>query len=389
MTATALQLASLRVLLAEPEIPADAKRIRAAVAITVEVRDPTSAVRAPHDEDYDVKIIASTRRVARDGGIIPIDAWAKDLSRYLANPVVLFAHDYRSLPVATCVDLEVDPGRGLLIAYWRFLTGISEDPWDAFCNRLKQLYNVGGIRACSVGFIVREWREPTDQEKLEALQGGDREPYWVAARAELLEMSSVPVPADSGALVDRALADAEARQIDVAPIVERWNALKTGATTAPAPAAAAAAAAATPTIAAPAPSRDAGSGTATPVNTPARADATPAEARTPEAPRADPIDVDALRRLAPDPAAPAREATQPDVSAVSDDRLRAVVREELAAQLRNPSAPAATDLVGLTVLDDETVRRIAREEVDRFLARKFGFPARTCEGLRAPSTQRM
>ncbi len=375
MTTAALDLRQLH---PEPELPAGARRVRSAVPITVEVNDPRARQQSPNGEDYDVKIVASTKRVARDGGIIPVESWARDLSRYLANPVVQWAHSYREPPVATCVHIALEPGQGQLVEYWRFLDGLTDDQWDQFCGRLKALYAVRGLRAASVGFIVHEWRDPTDQEKIDALQKGDPEPRWVAVRAELLETSAVPVPADPFALsVDRALEDAEAKHIDVAIVRARWNDAKQippatpAATPAAAPARAQATAAAADSTPPATPTSTAGTN-AIPENTTPQPAASGRVAA--EAPAPPPATQAAVATPAAQPAAAPRVASD-ELAQLPEDRLRALVREELAAAARGDSTPARR--AGLLALDDVTLRRIAREELDRVFVRTFGFPART------------
>lgn len=207
-------------LMKPPELGASDRLLRSAVYCRAEA---SAGKVAPNGEAFDVRIVASTARVARDGGIIEAKAWARDLSRYLANPVVQWCHDYEEPPIATCVYVVVDEQRGLLDAYWRFLDGISDDEWDRFAGRLKALYAVKGLNACSVGFIVHEYRDPTNEEKLAALQAGETEPYWVAVRAELLEQSAVPVPSDPNALaIDRAFGDAKRKGIKVDELEARW-----------------------------------------------------------------------------------------------------------------------------------------------------------------------
>jgi hypothetical protein len=55
-----------------------------------------------------------------------------------------------------------------------------------------------------------------------------RMPYWVVTRAELLEVSAVPVPSDPDALaVERAIETARAKGIDVKSVQEAWDHLST------------------------------------------------------------------------------------------------------------------------------------------------------------------
>lgn len=333
--------------------------------------------KAPNGEAYDVRIVASTARVARDGGIIEAKAWAKDLSRYIANPVVQWCHDYSEPPVGTCVYVIVDEARGLLDAYWRFLTDISDDEWDRFAGRLKALYAVKGLNACSVGFIVHEWRDPTAEEKVAALQLDGTEPYWVAVRAELLEQSAVPVPSDPNALaVDRALGDAKRKGIPVAELEERWARAKQRSQDA-----------------------DAGSETTTDaetaaVDTPAEASETPAEPGrgadvTVDADALAPIaeavrgvaeqltafrgEVDALTvRLA------ALEASRA-AAAPADDDVEARVNRWLAEGARAtdtlpPVVPGAVDHRAITASIARAFDARLTPQIDRMLQRRLGLP---------------
>jgi len=52
--------------------------------------------------EYD--IVISTDAVDRDGDIIEVDGW--EIDNYLANPVVLWAHDYRGVPVGRALEVR-------------------------------------------------------------------------------------------------------------------------------------------------------------------------------------------------------------------------------------------------------------------------------------------
>jgi len=79
----------------------------------------------------------------------------------------------------------------------------------------------------SVGFNIKEFREPNEQEKRLAAELGE-EIWWVSSRTELLETSAVPVPADKYAnTFEHALATTMRKGIlDVQPIMSRWNLMK-------------------------------------------------------------------------------------------------------------------------------------------------------------------
>jgi hypothetical protein len=65
---------------------------------------------------------------------------------YKANPVVLFGHDYHSLPVAKCTSIAVASGD--LVATAEF-AGADLSP---MADQVFRLYEQGFMRAVSVGF---------------------------------------------------------------------------------------------------------------------------------------------------------------------------------------------------------------------------------------------
>lgn len=120
------------------------------------------------------RVIASTAAVDRQGDVIDQNGWLTD--NYMKNPVMLFAHDYSSLPVAKCTGLEIKDQS--LIASFEFAPA-EANPQAGF---IKSLYDNGFMSAVSVGFIPKE-------------QNGN-----IITKAELLEISFVPVPANQEAL---------------------------------------------------------------------------------------------------------------------------------------------------------------------------------------------
>lgn len=123
------------------------------------------------------KVIVSTADVDRQGESVNQDGW--DLSFYKSNPVVLWAHDYSSLPIAMCTSIGVIDGK--LTAEGKFAPA-SANP---FAQQVRMLYDLGMLGTTSVGFIPKEF---------DSTKGG------VINKAELLEFSFVPVPANAYAL---------------------------------------------------------------------------------------------------------------------------------------------------------------------------------------------
>lgn len=123
------------------------------------------------------KVIVSTADVDRQGESVSQAGW--DLSFYKSNPVVLWAHDYASLPIGVCTSIDVKDGK--LVAEGKFA------PADAnpLAQQIRKLYDLGMVNTTSVGFIPKEFDQSRD---------------GVISKSELLEFSFVPVPANPYAL---------------------------------------------------------------------------------------------------------------------------------------------------------------------------------------------
>jgi HK97 family phage prohead protease len=133
--------------------------------------------------DDEVEVVMSTDALARDGHILIPQGCV--LENYRANPIVLWSHD-PDHPIANAMDVVVGPDQ--ITARVRFApAGISRK-----ADEIRGLTKAGVIRAVSVGFDAIDG-EPLDPKKP---RGGLRISAW-----ELLELSFVSVPADTGALV--------------------------------------------------------------------------------------------------------------------------------------------------------------------------------------------
>ena len=105
---------------------------------------------------------------------------------YFRNPVVMWAHDLTGrspsggLPIGRTLALDWVQGRGL-VARFEFL---DDDP---FAQRVRNAWEKGFLRAASISWVPLESGRADD--------GGRRD-----TRADLLEWSIVPVPADPEAL---------------------------------------------------------------------------------------------------------------------------------------------------------------------------------------------
>lgn len=137
-------------------------------------------------DDGPIRFVASTENVARDGMIINADAWRLD--NYRANPVVLWAHDYGgfSTPRPPIGRAEVTTDERALIA------DITFDRADPFAADLERKVRAGFLNAVSVGWNTLEF----------APSPGPEQPPRVT-KADLLDISLVPIPSDPTALKER------------------------------------------------------------------------------------------------------------------------------------------------------------------------------------------
>ena len=158
--------------------------------VRVKAQKPISV----NEESRSISYLVSDETVDRMGDIIKVGGW--DLKSYKQNPVVLWAHDGKSVPPigkSTNVRRRYAPAR--------LTADIEFAPREAFefADTIYQLASRGFIRATSVGFMPTA-AEDIDEKKREKLGMG---PYGqLYTGAELMEISVVAVPANPSALQD-------------------------------------------------------------------------------------------------------------------------------------------------------------------------------------------
>lgn len=133
-------------------------------------------------EERRLRFVGSDDTNDRQGEILTLDGW--DIKNYSKNPVFLWAHNYRDLPVGRAVSVELD--KGLI-----FEIDFPSKEIYPFADTVFKMYKGGYLSAVSVGFIPLEYERSND----------DKEPTKIT-RKELLELSAVPVPANPNALQD-------------------------------------------------------------------------------------------------------------------------------------------------------------------------------------------
>lgn len=143
-----------------------------------------------------LSFVLSTATADRENDVVAQAGWR--LEAYQRNPVMLWAHDYRQLPVGKPSMVGVDGDK--LVA--RGVTFPGRDSY-AFGWTVGEMYRQGFLHAVSVGFRPAKWNFNADRGGMDFLE------------QELLEFSAVPVPANPEALIG-----AKSAGIPLEPLLE-------------------------------------------------------------------------------------------------------------------------------------------------------------------------
>ncbi|HEX7123609.1 MAG TPA: HK97 family phage prohead protease [Gemmatimonadaceae bacterium] len=146
-------------------------------AFAAEVRAPDGS----GDPAPVVDFVISTAAVDRDRDVIAVDGW--DLAAYRRNPVVLWAHSRRDLPIGRALDVHIDGSS--LVSRAEFASA----DLNPFAGQVYRMLRAGFLNAVSVGFVPQEWTWDEQRGGVNFL------------RQELVEFSVVPVPANPEALM--------------------------------------------------------------------------------------------------------------------------------------------------------------------------------------------
>lgn len=146
-------------------------------------------LRATREESREVDFVCSTETQDTYGTILRQN-W--DLSRFDRNPVVLWAHQSRELPIGSATKTRVENGE--LVATIKIATAEANPKAENVWQSIRQKT----LRGISVGFYPRQVREEKIDDK------------WVVILddIELLELSITPLPSNPDALAKKARARA-------------------------------------------------------------------------------------------------------------------------------------------------------------------------------------
>jgi phage head maturation protease len=149
--------------------------------------------------------IASTDALDRDRDVMLAEGCV--IEDFMKNPVMLYIHNYRQVPVAKVLKIDVNPGE-VAFDFTFAETDIAKE--------MRYMYDNGFMNAFSVGFYPKT-RLPVEDDtpdKFDVDANGSQvtvdltkyseRPRQIICTWELLEISPVPVPANPEALLLRA-----------------------------------------------------------------------------------------------------------------------------------------------------------------------------------------
>ncbi len=137
-------------------------------------------------EDRIYEFTASTSTQDRDGEVIDAQGW--DLKNFKKNPVIMYAHDYRSLPIGKAPRVWISADGKL-----KNTVEFPPEGTYEFADIVERLVDTGYLKTESVGFIPKKWEDGD----------GEKAPKRTYTKQELLEISLVPVPSNPDALRNR------------------------------------------------------------------------------------------------------------------------------------------------------------------------------------------
>lgn len=150
---------------------------------------------ADGNETRTIPFTITTGARDRDRDVLDPKGW--DTANYEKNPVILYGHQYRALPIGQTLSLQKMAKS--IKAKALFVSGEIYE----FADTVYQMVKGKFLRAASVGFMPQEWTYDEENRGYNFLKN------------ELLEWSVVPVPSNP-----EALSEAKSAGIDMTPMIE-------------------------------------------------------------------------------------------------------------------------------------------------------------------------
>lgn len=183
-----------------------------------EVRELCKAVGIEYLEGYETRVVTftiSTEDVDRDSDIVRQAGIDKD--DYMKNPVIMFAHNSKSLPIGSTLKIwrSNNSTKALALIY--------DDRVDStgLSDTIFRMVKAGALRGASIGFSSKEARYPTDDE----IKQYKMNPYGVIyEKVSMHEWSVCSIPANQNSL--RTSKAFEEKHFDIAKefgLIEKEN----------------------------------------------------------------------------------------------------------------------------------------------------------------------
>ena len=197
------------------------------MAYVLKQYDPEMGDYVPNVDSDDRTITGyiSTPMIDRDGEVLPSEAFRKHLGAYKENPVLLLHHHHKSLPVGSCVDLDLrDNG------VWAKFK-IASTPLG---NEVMSLIEEGHLRGFSTGFIPVKFQEHPHEARIPSewlRTANGKLCKKLYEEVELVEVSLLAIPSNRSALIERAekgnsAANLVVKMFDVESELDISNAIK-------------------------------------------------------------------------------------------------------------------------------------------------------------------
>ena len=168
----------------------------------------TKAPASWKSDERSARFFMTTEKRDRYGDIVV--AKGGDIADFLNNPVVLWGHNSRAYPIGMWGDIKVVNGSPKRM---EGTAGLAPEGTTEQSDDVARLLAAGMVRACSIGFMMKEW-EPIDKEN----------PWdgWRFLEWELLECSICSVPANPEALVKAAGGDDRLALQAIELVLDEW-----------------------------------------------------------------------------------------------------------------------------------------------------------------------
>ena len=153
-------------------------------------------------EDRTLTIVGSDETNDRDGDVITCTRSSWVVENFMKNPVFLWAHDYKSIPIGKTTKLTFKSKPRQLV----FNIMFPPEGLYPMADMILQLYGMNIINTSSVGFIPWKWEKLADEDLPK--DGPPAEMFWSRNRflkQELLELSGCAVPSNPSAILTDSL----------------------------------------------------------------------------------------------------------------------------------------------------------------------------------------